>query len=118
MPDAFPQFIHGGRVRYGEVQFYFYYAGQGLAMVSLYGTENVFLQERSSQAVWACGALTGSLVVIAAKAVICGVAMIPHIFEHHPDLVDGLDGTHLYLTYDKMGSDIVSLGEPGDEEND
>lgn len=78
-------------------------------MVSLYGQENDFLRENSSQAVWACGALTGTLVVIEAKKVLCGVAMIPHTFG-------GLEGVRLYLAYDKMGSDMAGLQDMGDDE--
>lgn len=82
--------------------------GSGLAMVSLYGLENDLLQEHSSQAVWACGALTGMLVVIEAKKVLCGVAMIPHVFQ-------GLERAQLYHAYDKMGSDMAGLEDAGDD---
>lgn len=78
-------------------------------MVSLYGTENDFLREQSSQAVWACSGLTDTLVVIDTKQVLCGVAMIPHVFG-------GLEGARLYLAYDKMGSGMADLEEAGDEE--
>lgn len=78
-------------------------------MVSLYGLENDFLRENSSQAVWACGALTDILVVIEVKGILCGVAMIPHVFG-------GLDGVQLYLAYDKMGSDMAGLEDAGEDE--
>lgn len=85
-------------------------------MVSLYGVENNFLREQSSQAVWACGGLTGALVVIDAREVICGVAMIPHVFGGRGTLDVSLEGVKLHLAYDKMGSDMAGLGEADDEE--
>lgn len=78
-------------------------------MVSLFGPENDFLREQSSQAVWACGGLTDTFIVIDTKEVLCGVAMIPHVFG-------GLGGVRLYLAYDKMGSGMAGLEEAGDDE--
>lgn len=86
-------------------------------MVSLYGLEDDFLRDQSSQAVWACGGLTDTLVVIDVKEVTCGTAMIPHVFRGDYFDTSG-EGTLLYLAYDKMGSDMAGLGEAGDEETE
>lgn len=107
--------MYDDRQRYGEVQFYFYHAMKGLAMVSLFGVEDAYLRDASLHAVWACEGLTESYIVIEATEVICGVAMIPHVFTRYADAVEGPVDALLYLAYDKMGSEIGRFEEREDD---
>lgn len=99
------------RLRFAEVQFFFYHHDHGFALVSLFGLENRFLRNLSRQVVWACPAPQENLIVIDVKSIISGVAMIPHTFRNLMHANGGLYDQELYFAVDQLGADIHGLDE-------